>query len=290
MFANFTQSWGRRVLAVIGAVWLAGWAGAAAAVPIAPGFDDRSLAEFETTYATADLGFSARLGGVDYDQAYVHLNGVVTFGDPNLGYETQALPTPRETPLLAPFWVDVDLRMRDAVTFGQGTFDGDAAFAVVWRDLSPYYGGRTDRPENTFQLILVDRSSRAGPGAFDVFYLYEKLEFDVGAIARSRRARRDKVYATAGGHFGGGVGGDYFLLPGSNTADSMLDDGATALSRMRLAPVAEIRPNGTIQPVAPTANRQAVAAVSAPPALLMALSTFAFGGLAARVRRCRAKM
>ena len=290
MFANITQGFGRRILAVVGVAWAIGCASAAVAVPIAPGFDDRSLAEFDSAYATAEIGFTVRMGGVDYDRAYVHLNGVVTFGDSGLGDEAQALPTPRETPLLAPFWVDVDLRLRDAVTFGQGTFDGDAAFAVTWRDLSPYYGGQTERPENTFQLILVDRSSEAGPGAFDVFYLYEKLEFDKGAISRSRRAGRSQTYATAGGHFGGGMDGDYFLLPGSNTPDSMLDGGAEALSRMGQTPVAEVRPNAMMQPVAPTPGQRTVAAVPAPPAVWLALSTFAFGGLAAGVRRRRANV
>lgn len=257
---------------------------AAEALSVQPGFDSASLGDSAGHAAQADIGFTVQMGALKFDSLYVHLNGVVTFGDDRLGLAPRSIPRGGQTPILAPFWVDVDSRLRENVTYGQGMVGGASAFGVTWRDMTPF--GRNARRGvlNTFQLLLVDRSAAAGVGAFDIYYLYEELTFDQSMSSRRRRgAARDQRYATAGGDLGmGGGPGTYFELLGSGMAGAMLAGGMNPLVDRPLAPTASIRLN---QGMAGLMSSAPPIPAPVPPSLAFMAATIGFGALARRLRR-----
>lgn len=263
---------------------------AAEAATVRPGFDDHSLADYTTHAAPADIGFTVQMGDLSFDQLYVHGSGVVTFGSDRLAAAPRSIPRNGKAPILAPFWVDIDTRLRSNVTFGQGVGDnGERAFAVTWREMSPFArGANGNKPKNTFQLLLVDRGNRLNPGAFDIYFIYEKIEYDQGAIARRKRGGvRDQKFATAGGDFGaGGKSGTYFMVPGSGEKGALVDGGAQALSQLPPAPSASVRLNqgqGTF--TSPQTQPPPVPPVPAPPALFGALAVCGVFWIGARRRR-----
>jgi hypothetical protein len=74
--------------------------------------------------------------------------------------------------IIAPFLADVDTRSSangaQPVTYGTGTFGGQAAFGVNWINVG-YFSEGTDKL-NSFQLLIVDRSDIA-LGDADIYFL-----------------------------------------------------------------------------------------------------------------------
>lgn len=195
-------------------------------MPVYAGFDDKSLADTPGAFAFADLGFKIRIGDTNYDSLYVHMNGIVTFATPGAPRTPRPLPLGTVGPVIAPFWADVDVRMQDNVTFGQGSFMGKDAFGVTWREVSPYVGGSPERPKNTFQLLIVDRSENAEAEAFELFFFFEKIEFDQGSAMR-RRGRKKGVFARSGADFGEF---GFFEILGSGQEGIFLDKSDRSLA------------------------------------------------------------
>ena len=125
-----------------------------------------------------DIGFAINFFGSDYSQLYVNNNGNVTFSGP-LGTFTPEPIVGTGTPIIAPFWADVDTRASGSapVTYGQTTFEGHAAFCVEWSGVG-YYGIQDDLL-NDFDLLLVDRSDVAA-GDFDMIFTYRQIEWETG--------------------------------------------------------------------------------------------------------------
>jgi protocatechuate 3,4-dioxygenase beta subunit len=172
-----------------------------------------------------DLNFFAST----YSGLYVNNNGNVTFGGPLPTYTPFGL-TATETPIIAPFFADVDTRGPGSgfVTYGEGGTPGDLAdppyFCVDWFDVG-YYGNHTDRT-NSFQLVLYDRSAQTGhPGDFDIVFNYDRIRWETGDAS--------------GGS--GGLGGSSARvgysngtsrsaeLAGSGTNGALLDGGPNSL-------------------------------------------------------------
>ena len=114
---------------------------------IAPNMDDGST-------GLVDIGFEVDFFGTMYSQLYVNNNGNVTF-DANLGTFTPfGLTTNLGTPIIAPFFADVETRGIDPnatdlnapklVTYGTGTVNGRNAFGVNWVDVG-YFSRHTDK-------------------------------------------------------------------------------------------------------------------------------------------------
>lgn len=241
----------------------------AGAIAVRPGYDQHSLADTAFGSAIAEIGFTVRIGDFVHDTLYVHMQGTVTFDNPRIAQSPRPLSTTGTTPIIAPFWIDVDTRMRASVTFGQGQFKGAKAFGVTWRDISPFSGGEPIRPENTFQLLMVDRSEGSGSGAFDLYFIYEQLTYDQGAVSRRRRSKRDVTYATAGADFADPNNPSAsWELPGSGVQGTLIEGGAFGLTDVELAPTAEVRvtPGGfsEIKVTPPTEAVGDIAAVPAP--------------------------
>ena len=175
------------VLAVVlasGAVVLAGPPAAGGAPtttsgPMLPGFDANTLAANDDgSTGLVDLPFPIDFFGTTYHGLYVNNNGNVTFAQPLSTYTPSAFTT-FGSPIIAPFWADVDTAVQGSslVTYGTGTVDGHQAFGVNWPGVDCFAtpsGGL-----NYFQMIIIDRSDIA-PGDFDIEFNYDSIVWDSG--------------------------------------------------------------------------------------------------------------
>ena len=171
-----------RALAVVAAVLLGVLAPAGlapAAVQASDHCSDASLAPNDDgSSALVNIGFTIDFFGTDYSALYVNNNGNVTFTGPLV----QFTPTPivgAATPIIAPFWADVDTRAEGSavVTYGQTMVGGRNAFCVAWDGVG-YYNTHDDKL-NEFELLLIDRSDVA-VGDFDIVFSYAQIQWETG--------------------------------------------------------------------------------------------------------------
>jgi VCBS repeat-containing protein len=172
-----------------------------------PANDDGSSAPINITsiFGAAGLNFF----GADYTTLYVNNNGNITFGAANASYTPTSI-TAGNTPIIAPFWGDVDTRggatagSPNTVSYNLDSVNG--VFTVTW-DHVGYYADHTS-PSDTFQLQLINE----GNGDFDIIFRYQQI----GWLSGDANAAGN--YARAGFNSGSGV---EYELPGSGTS-SML--------------------------------------------------------------------
>lgn len=178
----------------------------------------------DDSFGALDLGFSVNLYGETFTSLYVNNNGNVTFAWPSGVANPASIAgglAEQGTPVLAPFFADVDTTYGNPVTFGAGQLDGRNAFVVNWSGVASFGQGENPSQLNSFQLFLIERAD-FGLGDFDFEFNYAGIAWDAGASA--------SVAALAG--FGDGTeGGDQYLLAGSGSFGALLDSGpaATAL-------------------------------------------------------------
>jgi hypothetical protein len=178
--------------------------------------------------ASTSLGFSANFFGTTYSSTFVSNNGYVTFGSGQGIYTPTGLTASYSgSPIIAPFYGDVDTRPGDAgtVTYGTGTYAGLAAFGATWTSVG-YFSGGTDKL-NTFQLILTDRSA-TGAGNFDIYFNYDQIQWETGS-ASGGSGGLGGTSAAAGFANGSGTPGTFGQLPGSLVNGALLDSGPNAL-------------------------------------------------------------
>ncbi|MEA5469092.1 nidogen-like domain-containing protein [Spirulina sp. 06S082] len=97
------------------------------------------------------LGFDFDFYGQTYDSFYLNNNGTVTFGKPFSKFDSKGFP--KDIPMIAPFWADVDTQDSGEVSVSQGVSDrGNSYIQVNWQDVS-YFGSKDDK-KNNFQLYL----------------------------------------------------------------------------------------------------------------------------------------
>jgi len=128
------------------------------------------------------LPFAVNFFGQSYTALYVNNNGNVTFDAPLPTYTPFGL-TATQTPIIAPFFADVDTRGPGSgvVTYGGAPADGTspAYFCVNWLNVG-YYSSHADKT-NSFQLILIDRSAQTGvAGDFDAVFNYDTVQWETG--------------------------------------------------------------------------------------------------------------
>src|SRR5262249_25883453 len=112
------------------------------------------------------------------------------------------------------------------VAYGTGTVDGHAAFGVTWPKVD-YFGGSADPKQDTFQLVLIDRSD-TGAGNFDVEFNYAQIQWETGSNSEGVNGLGGDS-ARAGSPAGPGAAGPFYELPGSGTPGSFLDSSHTGL-------------------------------------------------------------
>jgi hypothetical protein len=200
------------------------FAAPATAQTIVPGFDSFTLtANDDGSTAAVNLGFSFNFFGSTYTQTYVNNNGNVTFTS-SLSTFTPFGLAGSGTPIIAPFFADVDTRGAGSgiVSYGTGTFSGQDAFGVNWPDVG-YFSNGTDKL-NDFQLLLVDRSDIA-PGDADIYFNYGSIQWETGSASGGSGGLGGSC-ARAG--FSNGSNVSYEIV-GSDNCGAFLDGGANEL-------------------------------------------------------------
>lgn len=228
----------------------------AQAGPVASGFTNLGTVPVcdDCFTAAIPLGFSADFFGTTYTQGYVSNNGYITFNNGQGTYTPTGLTASYSgQPIIAPYFADVDTRGAGggSVTYGTGTYEGQAAFGVTWNAVG-YYSAETNKL-NTFQVILVDQSS-IGAGDFDIFFNYNQVQWETGAASGGSNGLGG-VSAAVGYSNGTGVAGTYGQLAGSLVNGALIDGGPDALVSNTNDGVTgqyefEVR-NGTVAPPPP---------------------------------------
>lgn len=161
------------------------------------------------------------LFGTTATQLYVNNNGNVTFTNP-LGTFTPSAFSTFGSPIIAPFFADVDTRVGNIVNFGNSTYNGRDAFIVNW-PLVGYFSEQTNKL-NTFQLILTDRSD-TGAGNFDIEFNYDQIQWETGGASGGSNGLGG--ISAAVGYTNGST--TSFQLPGSLVNGALIDGGPNSL-------------------------------------------------------------
>lgn len=192
---------------------------------VVAGFDATALAANDDG-STGLVGFGLgplNFFGTDYTGAYLNNNGNMTFGSALSTYTPFGI-TGGTLAMIAPFFADVDTRGGlPLMKYGNGTFEGHAAFGQTWRDVGFYYANGALR--NTFQTLLVDRSDIAAKD-FDIYFNYDTIKWETGDASGGSAGLGGRS-AHAG--YTNGLG-SFYELPGSGVNGAFLDGGVNALN------------------------------------------------------------
>lgn len=173
------------------------------------------------------LPFPINFQGNQYSALYVNNNGNVTFNTPMSTYTPFGLTGDTGTPIIAPFFADVDTRGTgsELVTYGVSP-DGNQ-FVVNWVDVG-YYSAQTDKLISA-QLVLTKRSGVGfQDGDFDITFNYGSIGWETGSASGGI----DGFGGTpvrAGYSVGTGVEGTFFELTGSGQTTALTDGGTRSL-------------------------------------------------------------
>lgn len=214
-----------------------------------PGFTANTLPPNDDGSSNqVNLPFTINFFNASFTSLFVNNNGNVTFGTALSEFTPTGLSGNNGgIPIIAPFWADVDTTgaisgdptvpgspPSGVVTFGVDTVNGHQAFGVTYENVG-YFGTHTDKL-NSFQLILIDRSDTGIPGAFDMEFNYDKIQWEVGDASGGTdglcgtQPIADCTPAAVGYSNGTGTAGTNFQLNGSFVAGALLDNGPTATS------------------------------------------------------------
>ncbi len=173
------------------------------------------------TPTAVSIGFANPINffGNSYSSLYVNNNGNITFNAPLSTFTPFGLTTNIGTPVIAPFFADVDTRTGNTVTFGSGTVGGRSAFGANWPGVG-YFSENTDKTNN-FQAILIDRSD-TGAGNFDIQFNYGSIQWETGGASGGTGGLGGSS-ARVGYSNGSGNAGTFFELPGSGVNGAFLD-------------------------------------------------------------------
>ena len=209
------------------ALLLLGGAAVAEAGAILPGFNTTTMhVNDDESEGPVAIGFTINFFGSNYRDLYVNNNGNVTFTGPMWTYTPFSL-LGAATPIIAPFFADVDTRFQgDAVTYGPGIVDGRAAFGVNWYNVSQYTGWTWPTNRNAFQLVMIDRSDR-GAGDFDFWFNYDYIQWEAGEASGSSPDGCGGTSARAGWSNGSTAA---FELAGSAVNGAFIDSGTCVSS------------------------------------------------------------
>jgi hypothetical protein len=187
-------------------------------------FTDNTLARNDDgSTGLISLGFSINFFGLTTGNAYVNNNGNITFNGP-LGTFTPFGLLTSTTPIIAPFFADVDTRSSgsNVVQYGQDVIGGRNVFGVNWINVG-YFPSAADRL-NSFQLILTERAD-VGAGDFDFEFNYDTINWETGRASGGSGGLGGNS-ARAGWTNGGATD---LELAGSGVNGAFLDGGANSL-------------------------------------------------------------
>lgn len=180
----------------------------------AAGYGETTLPRSDDGYFQIDLSAlfpdGLNVFGTRYRELFVNTNGSVSFGNGILAYAPAGLAA-SHSPLLAPFWADMDTRAGALAGAESGEIHVDLdpvrrAVTVTWDRVNAY--DRDGSFQNSVQLQILDR----GSGNFDVVFRYDNIDWTGGPASGGA--------APAAG-IGAGPGGPVLTLPGSGDAAAM---------------------------------------------------------------------
>lgn len=209
-----------KLLALVGSLTVASQALVGAVV--VPGFDSTSFPGNDDGSVAVSFGLSGPLNffGTSYSGAFLNNNGNITFASAMSTFTPFAITGTTSNPIIAPFFADVDTRSGNVTKYGNGTFEGHAAFGVTWDDVG-YFAFGTDKL-NSFQLLLVDRSD-VGAGDFDIYFNYDKIQWETGGASGGSGGLGGNS-ARAGFSNGSGT---FYEIAGSGVNGALLDSNGT---------------------------------------------------------------
>lgn len=125
--------------------------------------------------------FNFSLYGATYNEAYININGNVSFGSDFQTYTSVGFPTSLAA-MVAPFWADVDLAGSTSNPRWNKVYYKvtPTALYVNW-DHVGYYNDHTDKT-NTFQLIITDGQDPVVPNGANVSFCYKEMQWTTGDI------------------------------------------------------------------------------------------------------------
>ena len=136
---------------------------------------------------------------------------------------------PLGNPIIAPFFGDVwtfgtsGVVTYEAKASGVG---GRPTFGAEWPGVN-YFADNTGSRQNTFEMLLVDRSDIAA-GDADIYFNYGSMRWETGD-ASGGTGGLGGACAVAGFSNGSGDPGTNFQIPGSAVCGSLIDGGANQL-------------------------------------------------------------
>lgn len=196
--------------------------------------------------AAVPIGFPINFFGVTHTQLFVNNNGNVTFGAPLSTFTPFGLVGTR-TPIIAPFFADVDTRGPGSGVVRFGTPPGRPdLFVVNWVQVG--YFREHDDKLNSFQLILQDLSAVPDfiAGDFRIIFNYDRIQWETGDASGGTNGLGGSS-ARVGFSNGSGQPGTFFELNGSGRSGSLLDGGALSLVGDRIPTADPSLPLGRYQ-------------------------------------------
>ncbi|MFZ4785886.1 MAG: nidogen-like domain-containing protein, partial [Flavobacteriales bacterium] len=124
-----------------------------------------------------NLPFTFTFYGTSYTQCYVNNNGNITFNSAYGAFTSSGFPI--GTPMIAPFWADIDTRNGQGEVWYLVTAD---ALYVSWLNVGPYdaFNAALNNLENTFQLVITNGSSTALSPGNNIGFFYGDMEWTTG--------------------------------------------------------------------------------------------------------------
>ncbi len=177
----------------------------------------------DDSYGPINLGFTFYLFGTAYQSVYLNTNGNITFAAPYSAFTASGFPI--STPMIAPFWADVDTRAPATGNRGNVWYHLYSDRLVVTWDSVGYFARQTTL-RNNFQLTIF--ANAGGLLNEDVVFAYGDMQWTTGG-ASGGSGGFGGTPANAGINEGGG-GGRYtqigrFNLDGNAHADNVSDSG-----------------------------------------------------------------
>ncbi len=132
------------------------------------------------SFGPVSLPFSFSLYGQNYTQAYININGSISFGTFVTTFNSSPFPMTGPA-LVAPFWADVDLRPAGPnLNLVQYKVTPTALY-VNWTNVG-YYSMQTDKL-NSFQAIITDGNDPVVPGNANVSFCFGEMEWTTGSAS-----------------------------------------------------------------------------------------------------------
>ncbi len=167
------------------------------------------------------LGFNFNLYGTNYTQCYINNNGNITFSAAAGDFTSTGFPS--TTPMIAPFWADVNSLVSGSATVKYKVSSGK--IIVTWPGVAYYGSTATPVLLNTFQVILTDGTDASIGLGNNVAFYYGDMQWTTGT-ASGGTAGFGGTGATVGVNKGDGT--NYTQVGRFSLNSSVYDGGAGA--------------------------------------------------------------